>query len=56
MRLKRLLGIDKWEVRRTIWPYKDGWGVYNPSRRTIIATGLTKADAIALAAEMNAGK
>lgn len=37
----RLLG-DKWEVVRTIWPYRDGYGTYNRSRRTLLDSGLTK--------------
>lgn len=42
----RLLGFGKlWEVRRTIWPYKDGWGTYNPSTKTIADTGLSKEEA-----------
>jgi hypothetical protein len=39
--VRRLLG-DKWEVRRTIWPYRDGYGVYNQARRTLLEHGLTK--------------
>ena len=50
--LKRLLG-DKWEVRRTIWPYLDGWGVYNSYTRTIANTGLTKEQAQAECDELN---
>lgn len=34
-----------WVVRRTIWPFPDGWGTYNPSTKTILDTGLSKAEA-----------
>jgi hypothetical protein len=35
----------QWEVRRTIWPYKEGYGVYNPFTRTIADTGLLQEEA-----------
>lgn len=25
---------DYWEAIRTIWPYEDGWGVWNPMTHT----------------------
>lgn len=53
MNLLKLLTRDKWEVRRTIWPYRDGWGVYNPGTRTILDTGLTKERAQHICDEMN---
>lgn len=34
-----------WEVRRTIWPYEDGWGTYCPETHTVLDTGLTKEEA-----------
>ena len=43
--LKRLFSRNRWKVARTIWPYKDGWGTYNPSTRTILDTCLTKEEA-----------
>ena len=44
---------EKWKVRRTIWPYEDGWGVYNPKSRTVLDTGLTKEDAQRRCDELN---
>ena len=45
-RVARTVVNDRWEVRRTIWPYPDGWGTYNPFTRTVLDTGLpTKAEA-----------
>jgi len=35
----------KWEVRRTIWPYADGWGTYCPKCKTVLDTGLSKQEA-----------
>ena len=35
----------KWVVKRTIWPYEDGWGVYCPSTKTVLSTGLSREDA-----------
>lgn len=43
----------KWEVRRTIWPYEDGWGTYCPETHTILDTGLTKEEAERRCAELN---
>jgi hypothetical protein len=44
----------KWEVRRTIWPYKEGYGVYHPRQRVILSTGLTKEQAQAECDSLNA--
>lgn len=57
--LKFLLG-DKprgkvWEVRRTIWPYEDGWGTYCPETHTVLDTGLTKEEAERRCEELNNG-
>ena len=52
-RIGKRLMAGKWEVRRTIWPYKDGWGTYNPLTRTIADTGLTKPEAEARCRELN---
>lgn len=38
----------KWKVIRTIWPYKDGYGVYKEDwfgNKTILHTGLSKEQA-----------
>lgn len=40
---------NDWEVRRTIWPFEDGYGVYSPSRRTMLNHGLSKTTAEAWA-------
>ena len=42
-----------WEVRRTIWPYKEGWGVYHPRSHTVLDTGLPKEEAQARCDELN---
>jgi hypothetical protein len=50
----RAIGLDRWEVRQTIWPYPDGWGTYNPFTRTVLDTGLsTKEEAQRRCDEMN---
>lgn len=43
----------KWVVRRTIWPFKDGWGTYCPGCETIMDTGLPKEEAEERAKAMN---
>lgn len=48
---------DEWVTIRTIWPYKEGWGVYNPKRRTCLETGLpTEAEARAICNRENAAQ
>lgn len=32
--------FDKWKPIRTIWPYPEGWGVYNHKTHTVLETGL----------------
>lgn len=54
--LKQLLTRDRWEVWRTIWPYPEGWGVYNPKTRTLLDSGLSKEDAQAICDDMNGAK
>jgi hypothetical protein len=34
-----------WEIIRTIWPYPDGWGTWCRKCRTVVDTGLSKAEA-----------
>lgn len=48
----KMLG-DKWAPIRTIWPYKDGWGVYNKYKSTLIEDGLSKEEAQKICDEMN---
>lgn len=36
---------DRWEVLPTIWPYKPGYGLYNPARNMVLDTGLTRDEA-----------
>ena len=53
---KKDLSKGKWEVRRTIWPYNEGWGTVNTVTKTIMDTGLpTKEEAQARADALNAG-
>ncbi len=48
--------LEKWKVVRTIWPYKDGWGVHDPAKRVIVETGLPKWQAEEIAKQMNDNK
>lgn len=50
--MKKFLA-PKWEVRQTIWPYHEGWGVYCPDTRTILDTGLPKEQAQKIVDELN---
>jgi hypothetical protein len=48
---------NRWEVRRTIWPYPEGWGTYNPYTNTILDTGIkTKAEAQEICDQLNGEK
>lgn len=50
---KKFLGAGPWEVRKTIWPYKEGYGTYNPITRTIADTGLSREEAQLRCDELN---
>lgn len=45
---------NRWEVRKTIWPFPEGYGTYNPYRKMILDTGLTKERAQKICDDMNA--
>jgi hypothetical protein len=47
-----IMGRD-WVVARTIWPFPDGWGTYNPKTHTIMDTGLSKEEAQARCDALN---
>jgi len=51
---KGILG-KPWQVRRTIWPYKDGYGTFNVFTGAVLDTGFSKEEAKARAAVLNAG-
>lgn len=54
MGLKNLFKLKPhWEVRRTIWPYKDGYGVYDAGRQILLESGLSKEDAQRICDEEN---
>lgn len=55
-RIVRALTGNRWEVRRTIWPYDHGFGVYNPGTKTLIEHGLTRKKADERCREMNEAK
>lgn len=52
-KLWRRLRGDWWEPRRCCWPYPEGYATYNPARKTILDTGLTRDEAIAICANLN---
>lgn len=47
MRIGRIFWT-KWKVARTIWPYKDGWGVFRENwvtgQKVVLETGLPTTD------------
>ena len=49
-----------WKVARTIWPYEEGWGVYQENyingERVILDTGIPKGQAEEIAKALNDGK
>ena len=51
--LKRIYSRNHWVVRKCGWPFKPGYATYNPKRRMILDTGLSKEQAQQLCAELN---
>lgn len=51
--LKTAVLGDKWEVRKCLFPYPEGYATYNPFTRTILDTGLTKERAQEICDELN---
>lgn len=43
----------KFDIKKTIWPFKEGYGVYCVKCRTILDTGLSKERAKQIAIEEN---
>lgn len=43
----------RWAVTRTIWPYKEGYGVYCKKCRMALETGITLEEAKGMADLMN---
>jgi len=44
---------DWWVVRRCEFPYAAGYATYNPYRKTVLDTGLSKTDALAICKGLN---
>lgn len=42
---RRMDHKHRFEVMRTRWPYTEGWGLYCPKCRTVIATGMSRDEA-----------
>ncbi len=49
---KRIIG-DRWEVRRCLWTYQEGYATYNPYRETILDSGLSKEQAQKICDNLN---
>lgn len=49
---KRLIG-DWWEIRVCYWPHPRGYATYNPYRKTILDTGLSREQAKEICKELN---
>lgn len=55
--LRRILRYKaKWKVIPTIWPYKSGYGVYDPFSRCLLEHGLTLREAEQKCEELNKEK
>lgn len=52
-KLGRIVTGKQWETIRMIWPYKEGWGVWNPATRTVVETGIPKEQAQVICDQMN---
>ena len=55
MSIKHKLQHGRWIIRRSIWPYEDGWGTYHPRSMTVLDTGLTKVEAERRCDKLNDG-
>lgn len=53
-RLWRWIIGDWWVVKRSGWPYPDGWATYNRKRCMILDTGLSREKALEECARLNA--
>jgi hypothetical protein len=51
----KLFGKRKWEIRRTIWPYPEGYGTvfFKNGKMTVVDTGLSKEEATRIVREEN---
>ena len=47
------MGKGHWEVIRTIWPYKHGYGTINKKKKMVLDTGLSKEEAVSRCKELN---
>lgn len=43
----------KWEVRKLIWPYPEGYGTFHTGKRTLLDTVKTREEAQRLCDEYN---
>jgi hypothetical protein len=46
----------RWEVRKSMWPYPDGYAVYDARERLVLDSGLSREAAQALCNRMNKEK
>jgi hypothetical protein len=44
---------NRWEIRRCLWPFPEGYATFNPGTNTILDTGLTKQRAQEICDQMN---
>lgn len=51
-KLKQAL-MGKWEVRKLLFPYPEGYGTYHTGKRTLLDTGLSKEQAQQICDELN---
>lgn len=51
--LKKRVTGNWWEVRRCLFPYPEGYATYNPAKRMILDTGLSKERAQRICDELN---
>ena len=46
----------KWEVVRTGWPYREGYGTYNKRKRVLLDSGLSREQTVEECKELNKRK
>jgi hypothetical protein len=52
-RFYRWLVGDKWVVRRSCWPYQEGFATYNPHRKMVLDSGISREQAQIICDELN---
>jgi len=47
------MASKRWKVRRSVWPYPDGYAVYDAKAKVVLDSGLSHEEAQTLCDRMN---